>query len=290
MTRLTPLLSACALTLVASPAHAAINGFDLKLGLRGGPSVSTLFKPEDANDYKTVPYPDLAYGIGWHLGASLNMRVLDVIGVEVAGIYASESFEGSTTMVGFTIPGASESESEVKFKQTFSQKAVHIPMVLQLNIPVGMSRPFFSFGYDLVALRQNREYQTDFPGYTQPTDPNDAWAHAALPQTAIHSKLNEDDLAMYGGLIGGVGVNIVSGKTEIPLELRVVYYPGTGCKMSQVLGDPVGSGVGRCDTARPQAEASCANINAPELAPVVYYNDRPDLMFFVSMGFDYVAL
>ena len=283
--------------LVASTARAGAKDFDLKLGVRGGPNFSLLLQPTDSDEYQTVPYPNLMFDLGWNIGGALNMRVWDLIGLEIGAIYGIDSLKGSSyidTVVD------QETRERIKNNISFSQSTLHIPIVAQMTLPFTVIRPFGSLGIDLVVNRSSRTYEQNFdtfvaPGEADRTDPDyDEFYRSALAQGAYRSALNEDDQQIYGGFVLGAGVTITAPRVEIPLEARIVYYPSTGWDMTDRLGDPAANGLSKCDTDKPSLEPSCASLppSSPpgSNAALLRYNDRPQFQILITAGFDYLLL
>jgi hypothetical protein len=283
--------------LVASKAHAGATDFDLKLGLRGGPNFSILLDPSDSEEYKTVPYPNVMFDLGWNIGGALNMRAWDLIGLEIGAIYGIDSLKGSSPIDNVIDQGTRQ---RIKNNISFSQSTLHIPIVAQMTLPFTVIRPFGSLGIDLVVNRSSRTYEQNFDTFVVPdaadvSNPDHAeFYRSALAQGAFRSELNEDDQQIYGGFILGAGVTITAPRVEIPLEARIVYYPTTGWDTTDRLGDPAANGLGRCDTTDVNQETSCAVL--PPSSPLgsnaaqLRYNDRPQFQILITAGFDYLLL
>jgi len=278
---------------VASTAHAGAKDFDLKLGVRGGPNFSLLLEPTDSNDYKTVPYPNVMFDLGWNFGGALNMRAWDLIGLEIGAIYGIDSLKGSSFIDNVIDQGT---RAKIKNNISFSQSTLHIPIVAQMTLPFTVIRPFGSLGIDLVVNRSSRTYEQNFETFVVPdeadiADPDHAeFYRSALAQGAFGSELNEDDQQIYGGFILGAGVTITAPRVEIPLEARIVYYPTTGWDTTDRLGDPAANGLGRCDTTDVNQETSCAVLPLGSNAAQLRYNDRPQFQILITAGFDYLLL
>jgi hypothetical protein len=283
--------------LVASTARAGARDFDLKLGVRGGPNFSLLLEPTDSDDYQTVPFPKLMFDLGWNIGGALNMRVWDLIGLEIGANYGLDSLQGAATIKEVT--DQRNDRESIRSYMSFRQSTLHIPIVAQLTLPFTVIRPFGSLGIDLVVNRSSRTYQQDFgtfivPGETEVTNPDhDDFYRNALAQGAYRSALNQDDQQVYGGFVLGAGVTITAPRVEIPLEARIVYYPSTGWDTTDRLGDPAANGLGKCDTDKVDS-ASCASL--PPSSPLgsnaaqLRYNDRPQFQILITAGFDYLLL
>jgi hypothetical protein len=294
MKRLLTLLPVLLLLLGASRAEARnIMGFDLKLGLRAGPNFSVLREPKDIGSYQTVPYPSMYYGLGWSGGLTLNARVIDLLGVEVGALLSFDEMEGHTEL---NVTDSENNREKVKFNQFLSQRSLHLPVVAQLHLPIGLARPFASAGIDLVVSRSSRTYSQDFGSFAVPeansNSPDRAeWYRSALAQAAAGADINDADTAIYGGLIGGIGVNIVAPKIEIPIELRVAYYPTVGTETTQRFADPLANGIRTCsEDSVFVTETTCAALPTGATPAKLLYNDAPQFQFVVLFGFDYMLL
>jgi hypothetical protein len=277
---------------------------DLKIGLRGGANYSILNNPPGTGDlyeYNSptqadpdrvldyIPYTNY-YGAGWNAGAALNVRFIDIIGLEVGYQYARESVRGTIEVADVQdcrfAPANPCYRQEVE--QRISHTAHHVPIVLQASLPLGVARPFISLGLDIVVSRTDRSYEVNarspLPEERRAGDEidqgiADQWDVSPRGQNVMRAGLNPDTRDFYGGFIAGVGVNLALKKIEIPIEFRAILYPATGGSITQrgEFGDVCIS---------EQREAGlCGN---PLDQPAPAYNDVWTAQVFVLFGLDFL--
>ncbi len=301
-------IAASALSLTTSTATAwELPIVDLKIGLRGGANIAYMANPPDSDRlyqysfnltdeadseprYSTyIPYDDY-YGVGWNAGAALNLRFIDIVGVEVGYQRATESARGTIEMADVRdctyAPANPCYRQEVE--QEFSLVAHHIPIVAQVYLPLGVARPFLSLGVDIVAARTDRQLtinpRSPLPTQLNTDDPNQAatraeWDRSPLGQNVLRSELNTGANDMFGGFIAGLGVDIALKRIELPVEFRMHLYPSTGASITQR---------GEFGTPCPRELASTGACPAPLSLPAPRYNDVWTTQFFILFGLDYL--
>lgn len=277
---------------------------DLKIGLRGGANYAILNNPPDSGalyeynaptesnpdrvlDY--IPYTNY-YGAGWNGGVALNVRFIDIIGVEVGYQYARESVRGTIEVADVQDCRFAPSNPcyRQELEQRISHSAHHIPMVVQASLPLGVARPFLSLGLDVVIARTDRSYEVNarspLPEERRAGDEidqgiADQWDVSPRGQNLLRAGLNPDTRDFYGGLIAGVGVNIALKRIEIPIEFRAILYPATGASITQ-RGE-----FGDVCTSEQRQSGACSN---PLDQPAPAYNDVWTTQVFVLFGLDFL--
>lgn len=267
--------------LLPGAAHALdLFGVDLKIGVRGGPNLSLLNKPAGAEAYGAVAYPTL-YGIGWNVGGALNVRAFRMVALEVGYSFSREQVASSYELDDVLDCSAGDGRCDKqRIGIEMSHDATHIPIVAQLVLPLGPARPFVSVGLDLVLGHSNRAlsaveedpWPENIDGDTDAErDLIDDWATSPAARNVRSATLN-DAPDPYLGILAGVGVDIVPGVVEIPVEFRLALYPSAGGTMSERGAFP-----GPC------VEETCAIAESP-----LRYNDTWTTQFLVLFGLDYV--
>lgn len=280
---------------------------DLKIGLRGGANIAYMANPPDSEElyqypftlsdstdseprYSTyIPY-DSYYGVGWNVGAALNLRFIDIVGVEIGYQRATESARGTIELADVRdctyAPANPCYRQEVE--QEFSLVAHHIPVVAQVYLPLGVARPFLSLGVDIVASRTDRQLtvnaRSPLPSDLDPNDENQAatlaeWNNSTLGQNVLRSELNPDVSDVFGGFIAGLGVDIALKRIELPVEFRMHLYPSTGASITQR---------GEFGTPCPRNLASTGACADPLSSAAPRYNDVWTTQFFILFGLDYL--
>ena len=271
------------LTLVAlvalTPQNAAaldIPRLDLKLGLRGGPSVPFMQEPSGMGDFATTPYTNY-YGLGYNVGLALHFRMLNVISVELGWMRSWDTMRGRYELDDVLDRSATPAQKQ-ELGQVFEAQRDHIPIVAQLALPIGVARPFLSFGVDVVTNTTNRSYRVEELNDTVPIGDDysglssqltEDWRRSTPAQNALNAGLDEAP-GTHLGIIAGLGVDIALDKFEIPVEFRMHFYPEAGGAMSDRGTFPSGT------------QQAFEAANAPR------YNDTPTMQLFILFGFDYV--
>lgn len=269
-----------------------IGGMDLRIGARGGPAVSYMPKPEDAQLYASTPYTNYM-GLGWTFGAVLNYRLFGIVGIEAGWMRTLESAQGTTELrdVRQCQPDGSGPCQRQEFDQIFERTIDRVPITLQLALPTGLARPFLNVGLDLVVNQTNRQYRVEgrdpLPEDLPAGDPRiEQWEASYVGQNALRASLNPDVNTAYTGIIVGAGVDIRIKSIAIPVEFRANIYPSGGGLMPQrgEFGSP-------CVTPDPLT-GEIANPAAPictvgATTPAPLYNDRWPMQFMILFGLDY---
>jgi hypothetical protein len=295
-------------TLATSEANAwELPVVDLKIGLRGGANIAYMANPPDSDElyqyqftladsadsdprYSTyVPYENY-YGVGWNLGAAINLRFIDIVGLEIGYQRATESARGTVELADVRdcqyAPSNPCYRQEVE--QEFSLVAHHIPIVAQVYLPLGVARPFISLGVDVVASRTDRQLavnaRSPLPSQLDPNNEDQAatlneWNNSPLGQNVLRSELNPDSPEVFGGFIAGLGVDIALKRIEIPVEFRMHLYPATGASTTQR---------GEFGTPCPRDLAATGACPDPLSLAAPQYNDVWTTQFFILFGLDYL--
>jgi hypothetical protein len=265
---------------IAAPASALdLYGVDLKLGVRGGPNLSFLPKPDDYGDYgEATPY-EFAFGAGWDAGLALGVRAFDIASLEFGWLRTHERAEANA----FEVEGVRDcgggrvrcARQTMAYEMSFD--AHHLPLLLRLEVPTGVARPFITAGVDFVVKRSNRTFNVvevdRFPENLDPATQAEliqAWEESAEYQYARNAVLNEAASESYLGLIAGIGLNMAVKPVEIPVEFRFQLYPASGTTLEDR------------GTFPPRGQTAYD----PRLT--VAYNDIWRMQIFVLFGLDYV--
>ncbi|MCB9520356.1 MAG: hypothetical protein H6698_00975 [Myxococcales bacterium] len=271
-----------ALVAIARPAHALdVYGVDLRLGVRGGPNIAMLPKPDDYSDYGDATPYEFAYGTGWNAGVNLAVRAFDIASLELGWMRAHEHVASNA----FELDGVLDcSSGRVRCpKQTLGYEmgfdANHFPIAIRLEVPTGVARPFITAGLDFVTGRTNREFNvvaTDpFPENLDPETQGeliDRYAASAEYNYARNAVLNEDAPTSYTGIIAGIGLNMALDKIEVPVEFRLNLYPASGQHLNQ------------------RGVFPPRGLTAYDPRITVEYNDVWRMQIFVLFGLDYLIL
>lgn len=261
----------CALLATSGTAHAFdIPALTLKAGVRGGASVPFMLEPAGTEASPDVPYASY-YGVGYNVGLNLHFRALDIISIETGWYRSWDNLSGTIELddVRESAPDGRLRKQEAL--QRFRTSSDHIPVVLQVAIPISVARPFVSVGVDFALNRSNRRYNVESSGDPVPGVDEDGltadlaqqWQQSARGQNLLNATLN-DDPGTTVGIVAGVGVNIALDKVELPVELRAVITPSAGGTLSD-RGDFPSSGAGP-----------------------TRYNDVWSTQVFLMLGLDYV--
>lgn len=283
MNRLAPLVAGLVvLVAVAADANALdVHGVDLKLGLRGGPNMVFLPTPVDVDEDDFVNPQGLFWGAGWNLGLALQVRAVDIVGLELGWMRAVEHGEATIELEEIsdcsTGDGTRCEIQEVGAAIDFT--AHHIPIALHLTLPKGTARPFATVGVDLVVRRNHREFSRHaidpLPDDLDPETDADLlsqWDESTEGRYYLNATLRDEHPEFVAGILVGAGLNIVVEQIEIPVEFRLNIYPVTGDELDE-RGDfpPEGS-------------------TAYDPSFTVRYNDTWNYQLFVLFGLDYVIL
>lgn len=273
-----------------------VYGIALKLGLRGGASIPYIAEPEaDRSLFPHTPYSDY-FGLGWNVGGAINLRVFSIAAVEIGVLYAQEEAEGTIELTNVrrcreVLPDG-QLQGPCKRQQVehvFQQTNFHIPVQVQLYLPLGVASPFISGGIDIVTNRSGRSVSVrardPLPASLDPNDPIEAamlseWDNDGLAtnitrmNSTANGALDPSSPDTFLGLTVGAGLNMAIGDVEIPVEFRAAFYPAAGGTMLQrgTFGEPCLGGECPFDP----------NSNAP------LYRDVWSSQFFVMFGLDYL--
>ncbi|MFT6398449.1 MAG: hypothetical protein ACJAYU_003207 [Bradymonadia bacterium] len=278
MQKTLPLLLSLCLLGTAHSAHALdIYGVDLKVGLRGGGGVNWLPNAVDFSDGDRERAYDTFIGGAGGIGISMQIRALDIIGLEIGWLRTFDSATATMTIEGISAATCQEvSCAAAEVGATMRNQADHIPILLQVSLPSGMARPFANIGLDLVVNRRARALElTERATWPENLDPAqdgatiDAWDESVEARYLFDADVTRSDNDVYAGIVGGIGVNIVIKNFEIPIELRTNWYPSAGDTI-----DERGVFV-------PSESAYDPRIQST-------YNDRWFAQGLVLIGFDYV--
>lgn len=273
------LVFACFLLGGIAPAHALdIPTFDLKIGIRGGASVPLLLDPADSGLYPNVPYTTY-YGVGYNFGLNLHFRMFDILSIESGWYRSYDNLSGTIELNDVREASSDGRLRKQEFLQRFRTASDHIPVVLQVAIPISVARPFASVGLDFTVNRLQRRYNVERTTDPVPGIDEDGltaelaaeWAESERGQNALTAALAPDP-GLTVGIIAGLGVNIALDKVELPIELRAVLTPSAGGALNDRGEFPSASQVvsrGTTDTG-------------------TRYNDVWTTQFFILVGLDYL--
>ena len=206
---------AAALALASNVSEATAEGTPFSLtvsgGVKGGLSGSTARGvPEgdpyeiDGNEYSIAQGPDLypMFGLGGGVGGFLELRAIDIVGVEF-GVFQSwdngDGWEDKNDMFGNVIG---------RFNQEQRTRALHIPIMAKASIP-GFVRPTFGLGVELVKQQKSTlTYRSD---------------NLITDQLNDHYTITTSNYAL---LAFSFALEIDLGSIRIPIELRGGYNTG----------------------------------------------------------------
>jgi len=271
-------LLALAVLATATPSLALdFYGVDLKLGLRGGTNVGFLPAPVDVGDDDNINPQALFYGVGWNLGAAVQVRAFDVVGLELGYLRGHDSARAAIELEGVSDCTRGPRCRVQKVGARFSHSSHHLPLVLHFALPFGTARPFITTGVDFVLGRGNRTFETfeidPFPESLDPATQADLmtrWGNSVEAQYLRGASLNEDHPERIGAIIAGLGLNISASDFEVPIEFRLNIYPKTGDELYE-------RGVFAPD-----------GVDTYQDSVALRYNDTFNYQLFVLVGFDYV--
>lgn len=274
-------LTFVALTFLLIPQQASaldLYGVDLKIGARGGPNISLLPRPTDSNDDDAINPQGLFYGVGWNVGANLQIQAFDIVGLDIGFMYTSEQAEATIELEG--VSDCSGGGARCRVQETGARldfNAYHMPIALQLQAPLGTASPFVTIGVDFVLSRKNRSFSTHaidpYPEDLDPVEDADLierWDRSVEAAYLRNATLNENAPERIAGIIAGVGLNISVDSIEIPVEFRANIYPVTG------------------DTLSERGVFAPAGLDTYDERITVQYNDTWNYQIFILVGLDYV--
>lgn len=202
------MLFAALLLTVAIPTDAWAFGLTLSGGVKGGLSGAAVRgvpegDPYEINgaDYSQVQGPDMypMFGLGGGVGGFLEVRALDIVGLEF-GLFQSwdngDGWEDKNDLAGRTIG---------RVNQEQRTRALHIPIMVKASVP-GLVRPTFGLGLELV----NQQKST----YTYRADVFDV--------TSLNNRYSIVT-SKYALLAFSFAIEIDLGQIRIPIELRGGY-------------------------------------------------------------------
>ncbi|OIP31496.1 MAG: hypothetical protein AUK47_22350 [Deltaproteobacteria bacterium CG2_30_63_29] len=164
--------------------------FDINVGLKGGANFSGVTKPGNkelnGQAYSTFTYPGF-FGVGWSLGAFIEPRILELVGLEIGFIY--EATNGSGDINDYPL--------------TMYSNDLAIPIHVRVATP-GMIKFVAGAGVDvIVPLSQDQKKAAAFVGLEYET----------LERTAT----------TYFGFDLGIEIDAVV--VKIPIEARGRWNP-----------------------------------------------------------------
>ncbi len=265
--------------LVALPASASaldLYGVDLRVGIRGGPNVPIATEPSDIDAYPATPYGNFI-GFGWNIGWALNVRAFDIAAFVFGVMYSNEKADAIFQLDDVTDCSRGPRCHKQEMAGELSWSAIHLPMVVQVSLPVGVARPFLSFGIDIVLDRSNPRYEPvardRLPESLDPVEDGELlsqWGQSAVANYALNADVNPDTPNTYAGIIAGVGLDIALDQIEIPVEFRLHIYPSAGQSVPE----------------RGNFPSRGSNTYDPSFT--AQYNDMWQMQLFVLFGLDYV--
>ncbi|MBN1946419.1 MAG: hypothetical protein JW797_12140 [Bradymonadales bacterium] len=192
---------------------------DLRVGVRGGPNVNIL--PDVGEEDPTPVYPGFV-DIGWFIGGSLAYDFRDFVGIEIEFLYSREVARGTVEYDRDVGTDRKKEESEFGLEAT----ALHLPVLVRGQIPLGVARPFLHLGADFVLKRSDHAMSVtprgDAPPYTDGCSPG----IDCDPFPAFDYAVNPVDSSIL--LLVGFGLDIDVGAATIPVEIRALIKPGLG--------------------------------------------------------------
>ncbi|MBA2662391.1 MAG: hypothetical protein H0U74_08870 [Bradymonadaceae bacterium] len=198
-------------------------GGGLKAGVTGTfvPEVSKsdTIRGSDGNSYTFAHsglYP--MGGAGGAFGLALDVRVLDMIGLETGFALSFDNAAGWND-----INDANTGATLTRVNSEQSTTAYHIPLLLRANVPGAMIRPFFGIGLEFVIQ------STSTLEYSETND-----------RSTLAAELNARNsitASNYTLLLLSTGMELKFGPLRVPIEVRAgynlgfderaTYHPGT---------------------------------------------------------------
>lgn len=205
------MIGAALLFVAAFPLDAAAFGLTLSGGVKGGLSGSAVRGvPEgdvfeiNGREYQMAQGPDFypMFGIGGGVGGFLEVRALDIVGLEF-GLFQSwdngDGWEDKNDTFGRTIG---------RVDQEQRSRALHIPIMVKASVP-GLVRPTFGLGIELVNQQKStltyRSSNLDVGAYNE------------------HYLIEPSKYALFAF---SFALEIDLGPVRVPIELRGGYNVG----------------------------------------------------------------
>lgn len=192
---------------------------DILVGAKGGVEMSATtgvdkLSPQQQLQYSAPTddsgfYPGFGYGPGF--GLSLEVRLLNMVGLESGAYYMVDNVTGWNDKSVNQVPrGRVTSEQETS--------ALHIPLLLKGVLPTGALKPFLGVGVEFVRqLDSSLEYRTE----------------RQIPQDmtidqygTLYNARNSIETSNYTLLQLSTGVEIDLGYLRVPIEIRAGYQLG----------------------------------------------------------------
>lgn len=194
---------------LSAPAKAL--DIDVNVGLKGGlGGVAVSGVPTDSLiisgnfGEKAEFYP--MFGLGGTGGLALEVRALDMLGLETGVYWSNDSAEGWNEKT-FEDTGAVVSV----WHQKQETSALHIPLLLKLNVPSPLARPFLGLGAEFVRQRTSTlSYREEVRLGTV----------SGLSRVQDRNQIETNNYAL---ILLTTGVEFSLGPVRIPVELRAGY-------------------------------------------------------------------
>ncbi len=194
--------------LVSIPANASAFGLTLSGGVKGGLSGAAVRgvpegDPYEINgvEYSQAQGPDMygMFGLGGGVGGFLEVRALDIVGLEF-GVF--QSWDNGN---GWEDKNDANGRNIGRVTQEQRTRAIHIPIMVKASVP-GLIRPTFGLGLELV----NQQKST----YSYRADVFDV--------TSLNNRYSIIT-SKYTLFAFSFGLEIDLGQIRIPIELRGGY-------------------------------------------------------------------
>lgn len=151
------------------------------------------------------------FGLSGSGGAALEIRAMDFVGLEFGFYYAQDNANG---YVDKNDANTGRTLTRIESHQTTT--AYHIPIMLKLNVPSSVVRPFLGLGLGFV-----RQIDSDLE-YTE-----DPQAGRLGPGELDRlNRRNQIETSNYMNFLFSLGIEVVAGPVRIPIELRGGYNLG----------------------------------------------------------------
>ncbi len=151
------------------------------------------------------------FGVGGTGGLSLEARALGFVGLEFGFFYSQDNADGYVDK-----NDARTGQTLTRITSEQRTTAYHIPILLKLNVPADVIRPFLGVGFEFVRqIDSSLEYDQE-PGLGRATDGE---------MNALRNR-NQIEATNYTLFAFTAGIEIAAGPVKIPFEVRGGYTLG----------------------------------------------------------------
>lgn len=193
------------------PANTSAFDFQIAGGVKGGMNGSAVRGVPEGDPYEIngVTYqeyqgPDIypMFGLGGGLGGFLELRIIDIVGLEF-GVH--HSWDNGTGWEDKNTGGGANIGRVYQEQRT---RALHIPLMLKASVP-GMVRPTFGLGVEFVS-QKSTEY---------------SYRSGEFNVSSLNTRYSAKT-SNYPLLAFSFGLEVDLGQIRIPIELRGGYNTG----------------------------------------------------------------